>query len=60
MFVGTCIKFISCSSIQSWRVFLLQMTNLLQESFLGLLITTDQLLHHHHLSCGFMSHLLVG
>lgn len=36
---------------------LLLITNLLEESFLCLFIAADQLLHHHHLSCSFVSHL---
>lgn len=46
----------SAFSVTNQRL-LLQITNLFKERFLGLLITPDQLLHHHHLACGFMSHL---
>lgn len=40
-----------------FRSFLTSCSYLCQESLLCFLITANQLLHHHHLSCCFVSHL---
>lgn len=40
------------------RSFLKSCSYLCQESLLCFLITANQLLHHHHLSCCFVSHLV--